>query len=99
MKTLNNLSDIITLVTNYGFQLEKGYETDIISYYINYEKCTVARIWKDNELNRFKIYYEEPIYHLGFCDDIEFETYLKIIIHIKKKEKRQKKLTDIKKDF
>ncbi len=95
----NNLSEIKRMLTDYGFELDKGHETDIISYYVNYEHITVARIWFDNVLNRFKIYYEEPIHYLGFCDDVEFETYLKIIIHIKKKEKLQNKLASIKKDF
>ena len=97
--TFNNISEIKTMLTDYGFELDKGHETDIISYYVNYEYITVARIWFDNKIKKFKIFYEEPIYHLGFCDDVEFETYLKIIIHIRKKEKIQKKLADVKKDF
>lgn len=32
----NNLSEIKTMLTDYGFELDKGHETDIISYYVNY---------------------------------------------------------------
>jgi len=98
----NNLSDIERIVKNYGFELEKGYESDITSYYVNYENYSVARVWMHNRLKQYKIYYEEPIKnydHLEFCDDERFESYLKIVIQNKKKEKLQKKLAAIRKDF
>ncbi len=98
----NNLSDIERIVKNYGFELEKGYESDITSYYVNYEHYSVARVWMHNRLKQYKIYYEEPIKnyeHLEFCDDEKFESYLRIVIQNKKKEKLQKKLAAIRKDF
>lgn len=32
----NNLSDIQRITKDYGFEFEKGYESDIISYYVKY---------------------------------------------------------------
>ena len=98
----NNLSDIRKIVTNYGFELEKGYDADITSYFVNYENDSVARVWMHNRLKQYKIYYEEEIEnydHLEFCDDEKFEAYLRAIIQNKKKEKLKKKLAAIKKDF
>lgn len=98
----NNLSDIQLIAKNYGFELEKGYESDITSYYVNYERYSVAHVWMHNKMQQYKIHYDEPIKnfeHIEWCDKERFEEFLRVVIQKKKKEKLQKKLADIKKDF
>lgn len=98
----NNLSDLKTMVTNYGFQLEKGYESDITSYYVNYENLSVARVWMHNKKQQFKIHYDEPLKdfeYIEWCDKERFEEFLKTVIKVKKKAKLRTKLAAIKKDF
>lgn len=98
----NNLSDIERIVKNYGFELEKGYASDIISYYVNYEHNSVARVWMHNKVQQYKVHYDEPVKsfeYIEWCDKDRFEEFLRIIIQKKKKEKLQKKLAAIRKDF
>lgn len=98
----NNLSDIQRIAKDYGFELEKGYESDITSYYVNYEHYSVARVWMHNRLKQYKIYYDEPLKnfeYIEWCDKDRFEEFLRVVIQKKKNEKLQKKLADIKKDF
>lgn len=98
----NNLSDIQRIAKDYGFELEKGYESDITSYYVNYEHYSVAHVWMHNKVQQYKIHYDEPIKnfeYIEWCDKDRFEEFLRVVIQQKKKEKLQKKLADIKKDF
>ena len=98
----NNLSDIRKIAKDYGFELEKGYASDIISYYVNYEHYSVARVWMHNKVQQFKIHYDEPVKsfeYIEWCDKDRFEEFLRVVIQKKKKEKLKKKLADIKKDF
>lgn len=98
----NNLSDIERIVKNYGFELEKGYASDIISYYVKYECYSVAHVWMHNKMQQYRIHYDEPIKsfeYIEWCDKDRFEEFLRIIIQKKKKEKLQKKLAAIRKDF
>lgn len=98
----NNLSDIQRTAKDYGFELEKGYASDIISYYVKYERYSVAHVWMHNRLQQYKIHYDEPIKnfeYIEWCDKDRFEEFLRVVIQQKKKEKLKKKLADIKKDF
>lgn len=98
----NNLSDIQRVVKDYGFELDKGYEADIISYYVKYERYSVAHVWMHNKVQQYKIHYDESVKsfeYIEWCDKDRFEEFLRVIIQKKKKEKLQKKLADIKKDF
>lgn len=98
----NNLSDIEKTVKNYGFELEKGYASDIISYYVKYECYSVAHVWMHNKMQQYKVHYDEPVKsfeYIEWCDKDRFEEFLRIIIQKKKKEKLQKKLAAIRKDF
>ena len=98
----NNLSDIRKIVKDYGFELEKGYESDITSYYVNYERYSVAHVWMHNRLKQYKIHYDESIKnfeYIEWCDKERFEEFLRVVIQKKKNEKLKKKLADIKKDF
>lgn len=98
----NNLSDIKRIANDYGFELEKGYESDITSYYVNYEHYSVTHVWMHNKVQQYKIHYDESVKsfeYIEWCDKDRFEEFLRVIIQKKKKEKLQKKLADIKKDF
>lgn len=98
----NNLSDIKRIAKDYGFELEKGYESDITSYYVKYECYSVAHVWMHNKVQQYKIHYDESVKsfkYIEWCDKDRFEEFLRVIIQKKKKEKLQKKLADIKKDF
>lgn len=98
----NNLSDIQRIAKDYGFELEKGYASDIISYYVKYERYPVAHVWMHNRLQQYKIHYDEEIKnfeYIEWCDKDRFEEFLRVIIQKKKNEKLKKKLADIKKDF
>lgn len=98
----NNLSDLKTVATNYGFQLEKGYESDITSYYVNYENRSVARVWMHTKMQQYKISYDEPIKdfeYIEWCYKDRFEEFLRTVIKVKKKAKLRDKLAAIKKDF
>ena len=98
----NNLSDIERIVKNYGFELEKGYESDITSYYVNYEHYSVARMWMHTKMQQYKIHYDEPIKdfeYIEWCDKERFEEFLRTVIKAKKKAKLRDKLAAIKKDF
>lgn len=98
----NNLSDIQRITKDYGFEFEKGYESDITSYYVKYERYSVAHVWMHNKKQQYKIHYDEPLKnfeYIEWCDKDRFEEFLRVVIQKKKNEKLQKKLADIKKDF
>lgn len=98
----NNLSDIQRIAKDYGFELEKGYASDIISYYVKYERYSVAHVWMHNKMQQYKIHYDEPVKsfeYIEWCDKDRFEEFLRVVIQKKKKEKLKKKLAEIKKDF